>query len=478
MVKQVIQWSEYQTAIFNEVCHGTDNLTIIARAGASKSTVIIEAINRLSKQRSLTNRPNILVAAFGKAIQKDLESKISKSYISIRTIHSLGLQTLRDNLGAVQIVPNKAEVIARELHEKLGAEDIYLLTKTLGLCKSTLTDTPSRIDELMDRYSITPIDLERERFIKSIVKMMRISKERKTFVDYNDMVWLVNTLCLKPKKPFDICFLDEVQDVGRGTLQVIFSSMAEKHRIIAAGDDLQTLFSFAGIDIDNVTQIQKRLKGSVLTLPISYRCPISVIQLAKTYAKDIKASPNAIQGSIHNITNDKLIDYAKPGCFVLSRNNAAMIKPCMQFIRSDIMANIKGRDIGDGLLYLIKKSKAKTLESFLTWLDAWKLSETKRCLDKARSTAWITDKYECLIELSSDAKNLSDVQTNINKLFKDVDDKDKVVFSTVHQAKGLERENVFLLHWTFHPEKNQEEANIMYVAITRSKNRLYFVDKV
>ena len=136
-----------------------------------------------------------------------------------------------------------------------------------------------------------------------------------------------------------------------------------------------------------------------------------------------------------------------------------------------------GRDIGAGLLFLIKKSQKKTLEAFFAWLDAWKISETKRCMDKKRSTAWVIDKYECLVQLADGENSLSGVENNIKKLFQDIDDESKVVFSTVHQAKGLERENVFLLNWTFKPDKSQEEANIKYVAITRSKNRLYFVDK-
>ena len=58
----------------------------------------------------------------------------------------------------------------------------------------------------------------------------------------------------------------------------------------------------------------------------------------------------------------------------------------------------------------------------------------------------------------------------------------KVVLSSVHRAKGLEAENVVILH----PEKMphpmatleweiEQEYNIKYVAITRSMNRLVFV---
>ncbi len=49
-----------------------------------------------------------------------------------------------------------------------------------------------------------------------------------------------------------------------------------------------------------------------------------------------------------------------------------------------------------------------------------------------------------------------------------------VICSTVHKAKGLEAQNVFLLNTTFFMPKGepQEEANIYYVAVTRAKAHL------
>ena len=51
------------------------------------------------------------------------------------------------------------------------------------------------------------------------------------------------------------------------------------------------------------------------------------------------------------------------------------------------------------------------------------------------------------------------------------------MLSTVHKAKGLEADNVYLLATERmpHPLGGQEENNICYVAITRAKKNLFYV---
>ncbi|MEA2088692.1 MAG: ATP-dependent helicase [Patescibacteria group bacterium] len=63
------------------------------------------------------------------------------------------------------------------------------------------------------------------------------------------------------------------------------------------------------------------------------------------------------------------------------------------------------------------------------------------------------------------------------------DDQEKLVLSTIHQAKGLEWDTVFLISLVDgqfphrkvydYPNEMEEERRLFYVAVTRSKNRLY-----
>jgi superfamily I DNA/RNA helicase len=51
------------------------------------------------------------------------------------------------------------------------------------------------------------------------------------------------------------------------------------------------------------------------------------------------------------------------------------------------------------------------------------------------------------------------------------------MLSTVHKAKGLEADNVYILATNRmpHPKGGSEENNICYVAITRAKKNLFYV---
>ena len=135
--------------------------------------------------------------------------------------------------------------------------------------------------------------------------------------------------------------------------------------------------------------------------------------------------------------------------------------------------------MGSNLIYFIKKSKAKTINSFIDYVNAWREIEVKRLLSEKKDTMVALDKSECLLNLCEGTLTIKDLKETIEKLFNDVDDAAKVIFSTTHKAKGLERDRVFILANTYRygPGVEGEEANLWYVAITRSKGSLFLVRK-
>jgi len=151
----------------------------------------------------------------------------------------------------------------------------------------------------------------------------------------------------------------------------------------------------------------------------------------------------------------------------------------MASLKAGIAANIQGCDIGSNLQYFIKKSKAKTINKFLQYISEWKEQEIERLLSEKKDTSSVVDKADCLVNLCEGNLTINDLLDTIEKLFDDVDDNKKVVFSTTHKAKGLERDRVFVLVNTYRygPGVTGEEANLWYVAITRTKQDLFLVRK-
>lgn len=247
------------------------------------------------------------------------------------------------------------------------------------------------------------------------------------------------------------------------------------------GNDIlshNSIYQFRGADSRAIPNFIAKLGAKTLPLSVSYRCPKKVIDKAQVIVPDIEAAPNAHEGIVEDVPLDALLKHIKPGDFVLSRYNAPLVRLCMASLKAGIPANIQGRDVGANLLYFVKKSKAKNINEFTAYVRAWQEQEIKRLLVEKKNPNNCIDKAECLLNLCEGTLTIKDLKETIEKLFVDVDDSSKVVFSSTHKAKGQERNRVFVLAYTYcQIAGSGEESNLWYVAVTRSKSELYLVQK-
>jgi DNA helicase-2/ATP-dependent DNA helicase PcrA len=260
---------------------------------------------------------------------------------------------------------------------------------------------------------------------------------------------------------------------------MVYSALRSTGRVIAVGDPAQSIYQFRGADSEAIPNIIEKLGAKTLPLSVTYRCPRKIVKLAQEIVPDIEAADNAEEGEVENILTADLLKLVKPGDFILSRTNAPLIKHCMALLKAGVPANIQGRDVGANLIYFIKKSKAKTINKFIEYVNEWREQEIKRLLFEKKDTIVVEDKSECLLNLCEGALSIKDLKDTIESLFNDVDDNKKVILSTTHKAKGLERDRVFMLVGTYRygPGVVGEEANLYYVAVTRAKKSLYLVRK-
>lgn len=236
-----------------------------------------------------------------------------------------------------------------------------------------------------------------------------------------------------------------------------------------------SIYIWNGASADVMDRTLKELNAKKLPLSVTYRCPINVVSKAKQYCKQIEAAPNASKGTVEYISYKKMIKEAKPGCFILSRTNAPLIKVALNFIKRNIPCNIQGRDLGSNLQNMIKKSRRKNIESFLEWLHKWEVKEIKRLQEKGRPILNVTDKAACLKALASGCNSIQEMKGKISELFDDHDDADVIMCSSIHKSKGLERKVVYLLNSSFFGG-SKEEQHVRYVGITRSMDTLYLVN--
>ena len=110
----------------------------------------------------------------------------------------------------------------------------------------------------------------------------------------------------------------------------------------------------------------------------------------------------------------------------------------------------------------------------------------RRAADREAKADIVRDQAETLRVLAEGVASVRELETRIEALFTDdgLGAQNVITCSSVHKAKGLEADRVFVLRDTLSgfgkklptPAQLREEANIEYVAITRAKSVLAWVD--
>jgi len=277
---------------------------------------------------------------------------------------------------------------------------------------------------------------------------------------------------------YSLVMVDEAQDMSRPQLELAQRSLRADGRMVFVGDDKQAIYGFRGADSGALDRIIEELNAKELGLKTTFRCPQLVVKEAQAYVPDIVASSEAKPGSVRR---DSVLMPLTDGAFVLSRTNAPLVGACLDLLKQGQPAIIKGKDIGRGLQKLIKKHYEKDLDKFLEKIDHWMTQEEHRARKLGTSArnerlARVYDQAATISALAEASGSTNELQAKVERLFADDASARAVVCSTVHKAKGLESPEVWILEdtWT---RQGTEEANLKYVAITRSKERLRFISQ-
>lgn len=461
-------WSIFQRAIFADVAEGSGHVLVRARAGTGKTTTIMEALCHIPAGKSAG------LFAFNKAIERELAAR-APANVQVRTLHSFGFSALRAAFNT-RLDDGKVERVARDLFSDASLRGGVLgnLAKLVSRAKSTLASTIADLDALVDDLGLDVPDLQRPDFIDRAGDILAACYRDTSTCNFDDMIWLAVRHGVRGPV-FDYVFVDEAQDLNAAQIELALRAVRKGGRVFAVGDDRQAIYGFRGADARAVDNITKRLSARVLPLSITYRCGKAIVALAKEIVPDYEAAASAPDGVVRTVNDATLRADAAPGDFVISRKNAPLIGLCLGFLAAGKPASIAGRDIGAGLLALVDRAKTDRVLDLLTFVDAWRREECDRLFARGRDTQPIEDRAECIAALAEGTTTVGEVRARITALFSDKDDSQRIVCTTTHKAKGLERERCWVLADTYSIGAGTEEDNLWYVAITRAKSELCLV---
>jgi superfamily I DNA/RNA helicase len=177
----------------------------------------------------------------------------------------------------------------------------------------------------------------------------------------------------------------------------------------------------------------------------------------------------------------------------LCRNTKPLIEVAYNFFRNGVACRVEGRDIGDGLIQLANKWKRiSTLSQLADRIEEYKIEEMAKWAAKenAFKVESIEDRCQTLLVIidhliNNGLNSVSDLVSHIRSLFSDTPEGEKpkaFTLSTIHKSKGREWNRVYFLRRDLLPSKYakqpwqlEQESNLEYVAITRAKVELIYV---
>jgi UvrD-like helicase C-terminal domain len=201
----------------------------------------------------------------------------------------------------------------------------------------------------------------------------------------------------------------------------------------------------------------------------------------------IESHPSAPEGEVKRLETYIVADFPSSGC-ILCRNTAPLVAFAYSLLKRDVPCRILGRDIGAALISIVKKLRPIDLDDFLSKLQVWLDREVERAFKEDRSPERLYDQSECLRffvdSLDEDSRTVDSLVAKIELMFVEQPMASRLTLSTVHKAKGLEFETVFILdfekympsRWAAQEWAKTQEQNIIYVAVTRAKHRLVYIN--
>lgn len=352
--------------------------------------------------------------------------------------------------------------LAEKAEDKYFTKFIQLVCNFLNRFKVCNYDPDTKFDEWL--YSVKN---ERTKLFIEIAKRCFLIYEARRLeekaIDFEDMInnaanVLDKRIAEGDMLPYDYILVDEYQDISLQRFDLCERlSKASNAKIIAVGDDWQSIFRFSGSQIELFTKFEEKMGYA------------NILKITRTYRN-----------------SQELIDIA--GGFVME--NQKQIKKDLKSKKTIkdpviLMSYDDGYDKDDqehGPFYRLGEAIEKSLDDIVS-------------KSGAESSVLLIGRY------NFDGKNLTKLEDFfewqndriVSKKYPKLD----ISFMTAHASKGLGRDNVVIINGKDDvlgfPSKIEddpvmklvikddesmdfeEERRLFYVALTRTKNRVYIV---
>ena len=478
-----------------DVINAAGNIKVNAVAGSGKTTTIIEYAKAQPKSSK------ILYLAFNKSVKLEAQRKFADkgmTNVKVETAHSLAFKHVVAPT-AYKIKPQgyKIHEIAELLNLAVSGEKHaeYIVANHISKFISYFCNSDkAKVQDL--NYLDIIGDAKARRFVSHFYKYIEkktrllLSKMNKGEIEITHDFYLKKFQLSQPKLPYDIILFDEGQDASAAMLAVFFEQKAVK---VIVGDTHQQIYGWR-FAVNSLEKADYR----TYNLSASFRFDASIAALA-----------------MEILQWKKIIDYPEPLTIsgkgtpvkietkaVIARTNLGLLLKAIQYVTEK--KNIRH-------IYFEGNINSYTYaEEGASLYDVLNLYNGKRSLIRDA----LIHKMKDLAELEEYIDKTEDVQlgmmveivkeygNDIPGIIKTIKEKHieddakenaEMIFSTVHRCKGMEYDAVQIVNDFITEEKLNklvkdnkkdallyhklnEEINLLYVAITRTRHSIHIPD--
>lgn len=451
---------------------GENSIILAATAGAGKTYSSVQRLKELLKRG--INPERIIFFSFTKAATEELQKRIGSDKIKITTIHAFCLGIL-SSVGKFKKLATFYDFIKwyndkykpKPSDSQEEKEFFYNLISTLYEDHDFLSS------------AIAAYKLQSAEGIKCLVpeylieynKFMRETRSR----DFSDMLIEVRDLFREDKwlkmfrGKYDYIFIDEYQDTSTIQLQILLSLNAKYYYLI--GDRNQSIYGYSGANCLALEEMLKeRRPGTIeMSLSVNFRSDQNIVNNSNNYST-LKATANSKEDGY---VDDKIM------------LNIQELVELLQ-LPEEVVVLVRTNDIIKRIEFMMLKRRLP-----MKYFNYITPSDIKNF--------HAGEIHQSLKNKLAALKNYFENEHEIIHFIERNKSSNKFV-TTIHKSKGREFDTCVVVNsiapvllesspiygkltdkqlekLTFDPddEVNVEPRNIHYVAVSRSKHKLYFM---
>ncbi len=450
---------------------------ILGPPGTGKTTTLLEIVDMAFKHNVEPNKIGYFsftkqAASEAKERAEELFGLDPQDLPYFRTLHSLAFQEL--NLTKTMVMQRKH---FKEVGEMVGLDITGYLNTDEGAFTQANNDDIYAFIEQLARVKGTTLTAQHLKFhfenisflkLKQYAETLKKYKQKKYLCDFTDMIVRYTEQCAPPE--FDVLLIDEAQDLSKIQWDMVKKLDVHSQKTIIAGDDDQAIFQWNGADVEQFIN----LKADCRVLKKSYRLPWLIYSKAVSIRHRIKSRRDKIfdcadgEGEVICCDDVGDLDLDTGEWLILARNRHTLKAA------RDLMAD-------KGLNYVEKGQLAideDLYKAALSWTKGIDDRELYRKYLSGKKYIFNIPWYEAFER----APYLS--KYYIRRVLERGDSltQPRIELSTIHGAKGKERENVVLFTdiskrtWDNLQRNPDEEHRVFYVGVTRAKSKLFLIN--